>query len=124
VHQTEVTFLTVGTPEQADGTIDLRYVITEKLFLLKIIQSIKDKIGLTRFSVPVRWSAEALAYKCSLVSTNNGNRDYVVHKKLRLLSPSKDRRRLAENLVRMVLDRELPDNLESRASNASMVHLG
>jgi nucleotide sugar dehydrogenase len=28
VHQTEVTFLTVGTPEKADGTIDLRYVIS------------------------------------------------------------------------------------------------
>ena len=28
VHQTEVTFLTVGTPENADGTIDLRYVIS------------------------------------------------------------------------------------------------
>jgi len=28
VRQTEVTFLTVGTPEKADGTIDLRYVIS------------------------------------------------------------------------------------------------
>jgi len=28
VRQTEVTFLTVGTPEQADGTVDLRYVIS------------------------------------------------------------------------------------------------
>ncbi|MGD0170826.1 MAG: UDP-glucose/GDP-mannose dehydrogenase family protein [Halobacteriota archaeon] len=28
VRQTEVTFLTVGTPERADGTIDLRYVIS------------------------------------------------------------------------------------------------
>lgn len=28
VRQTEVTFLTVGTPENADGTIDLRYVIS------------------------------------------------------------------------------------------------
>jgi UDPglucose 6-dehydrogenase len=27
VRQTEVTFLTVGTPENADGTIDLRYII-------------------------------------------------------------------------------------------------
>jgi nucleotide sugar dehydrogenase len=28
VRQTEVTFLTVGTPENADGTVDLRYVIS------------------------------------------------------------------------------------------------
>jgi len=28
VRQTEVTFLTVGTPEKADGTIDLRYIIS------------------------------------------------------------------------------------------------
>jgi UDPglucose 6-dehydrogenase len=28
VRQTEVTFLTVGTPEKADGTVDLRYVIS------------------------------------------------------------------------------------------------
>ena len=28
VFQTEVTFVTVGTPEQADGTIDLRYIIS------------------------------------------------------------------------------------------------
>ncbi|MGZ7134057.1 MAG: UDP-glucose dehydrogenase family protein [Halobacteriota archaeon] len=28
VRQTEVTFITVGTPEKADGTVDLRYVIS------------------------------------------------------------------------------------------------
>jgi len=57
-------------------------------------------------------SAEALACKCSLVSTSNGgNRDYAVHEKTALLSPPKDPGRLAENLVRMVLDRELSDNL-------------
>jgi L-malate glycosyltransferase len=57
-------------------------------------------------------SAEALACKCSLVSTSNGgNRDYAVHEKTALLSPPKDPGRLAENLVRMVLDRELADTL-------------
>jgi glycosyltransferase involved in cell wall biosynthesis len=57
-------------------------------------------------------SAEALACKCSLVSTNNGgNRNYAVHEKTALLSPPKDPRRLAENLVRVILDRELSENL-------------
>lgn len=57
-------------------------------------------------------SAEALACKCGLVSTDNGgNRDYAVHEKTALLSPPQDPDQLAENLVRMVLDRELSHNL-------------
>jgi glycosyltransferase involved in cell wall biosynthesis len=57
-------------------------------------------------------SAEALACKRSLVSTDNGgNRDYAIHEKTALLSPPKDPCRLAENLVRMIFDRELSNNL-------------
>ncbi len=57
-------------------------------------------------------SAEALACKCSLVSTlNGGNSDYAVHEKTALLSPPKDQRRLAENLTRLICDRPLAENL-------------
>ncbi|MGZ4891974.1 MAG: glycosyltransferase family 4 protein, partial [Halobacteriota archaeon] len=57
-------------------------------------------------------SAEALACRCCLVSTDTGgNRDYAIDGETALLSPPRDPSRLAENLVRVLKDRALLQNL-------------
>ncbi|MGZ4869659.1 MAG: glycosyltransferase family 4 protein [Halobacteriota archaeon] len=57
-------------------------------------------------------SAEALACRCCLVSTDTGgNSDYAIDGETALLSPPKDPSRLAENLVRVLKDRALLRNL-------------
>jgi len=53
-------------------------------------------------------SAEAMACKCALVTTDNGgSRDYAIHEKTALVSPPKDPEQLAENLIRLLGDEEL-----------------
>jgi len=53
-------------------------------------------------------SAEAMACKCALVTTDNGgSRDYAIHGKTALVSPPKDPQQLAENLIRLLDDEEL-----------------
>ena len=53
-------------------------------------------------------SAEAMACKCALVTTDNGGcRDYAIHGKTALVSPPKNPELLAENLVRLLSDEDL-----------------
>jgi glycosyltransferase involved in cell wall biosynthesis len=53
-------------------------------------------------------SMEAMACKCALVTTDNGGcRDYAIHEKTALISPPKDPKQLAENLMRLLDDEEL-----------------
>lgn len=53
-------------------------------------------------------SAEAMACKCALVTTDNGGcRDYAIHEKTALVSPPKNPERLAENLMRLLDDEDL-----------------
>lgn len=53
-------------------------------------------------------SAEAMACKCALVTTDNGGcRDYAIHGKTALVSPPKNPEALAENLNRLLGDEEL-----------------
>ncbi len=57
-------------------------------------------------------SAEALACRCCLVSTDTGgNRDFAIDEETALLSPPKDPPLLAENLVRVIQNRELLSKL-------------
>jgi glycosyltransferase involved in cell wall biosynthesis len=60
-------------------------------------------------------SAEAMACKCALVTTDNGgSRDYAIHEKTALVSSPKDPQALAENLIRLLDDESL---LQSIAQN-------
>ena len=60
-------------------------------------------------------SVEAMACKCALVTTNNGgSRDYAIHGKTALVSPPKNPERLAQNLIRLLENKEL---LETIAKN-------
>ncbi len=53
-------------------------------------------------------SAEAMACKCALVTTDNGGcRDYAIHGKTALVSPPKNPELLAENLMRLLSDEDL-----------------
>lgn len=53
-------------------------------------------------------SAEAMACKCALVTTDNGgSRDYALHRKTALVSPPKDPERLAKNLLRLIENEEI-----------------
>ncbi len=53
-------------------------------------------------------SAEAMACKCALVTTDNcGCRDYAIQEKTALVSPPKNPERLAENLMRLLDDEDL-----------------
>jgi GT2 family glycosyltransferase/spore maturation protein CgeB len=53
-------------------------------------------------------SAEAMACKCALVTTDNGgSRDYAIHEKTALVSIPKDPQSLAENLCRFLSNEEL-----------------
>lgn len=53
-------------------------------------------------------SAEAMACKCALVTTDNGGcRDYAIHNKTALVSPPKNPERLAENLMRLLGNEDL-----------------
>ena len=53
-------------------------------------------------------SAEAMACKCALVTTDNGGcRDYAIHEKTALISPPKNPEKLAENLMRLLDDEDL-----------------
>lgn len=53
-------------------------------------------------------SAEAMACKCALVTTDNGGcRDYAIHEKTALVSTPKNPERLAENLMRLLDDEDL-----------------
>jgi len=53
-------------------------------------------------------SAEAMACKCALVTTDNGGcRDYAIHEKTALVSPPKNPETLSENLKRLLGDEEL-----------------
>ena len=50
-------------------------------------------------------SAEAMACKCALVTTDNGgSQDYAIHKKTAMVSPPKSPQALAENLIRLLED--------------------
>jgi len=53
-------------------------------------------------------SAEAIACKCVLVTTDTGGcRDYAIHKKTALVSPPKKPEALAENLIKLLDDKDL-----------------
>jgi L-malate glycosyltransferase len=53
-------------------------------------------------------SAEAMACKCALITTDNGgSRDYAIHEKTALVSPPKVPEKLAENLIRLLDDESL-----------------
>lgn len=53
-------------------------------------------------------SAEAMACKCALVTTDNGGcRDYAIHEKTALVSPPKNPKALSENLIKLIDDEDL-----------------
>jgi glycosyltransferase involved in cell wall biosynthesis len=53
-------------------------------------------------------SAEAMACKCVLVTTDNGGcRDYAIHEKTALVSPPQNPQALAENLCRLLSNKDL-----------------
>jgi len=53
-------------------------------------------------------SAEAMACKCALVTTDHGGSgDYAYHEKTALVSPPKNPEKLAENLIRLLENEEL-----------------
>jgi glycosyltransferase involved in cell wall biosynthesis len=53
-------------------------------------------------------SAEAMACKCALVTTDNGGcRDYAIHEKTALVSPPKNPKALAKNLMELLSNEEL-----------------
>ena len=57
-------------------------------------------------------SAEAMACKCALVTTDNGGCwDYAVHEKTALVPPPKNPEKLAENLIRLLKDNGLLKNI-------------
>jgi len=60
-------------------------------------------------------SAEAMACKCALVTTDNGGcRDYAIHGKTALVSQPKNPEKLAQNLIKLLENEEL---LETIAQN-------
>jgi len=53
-------------------------------------------------------SAEAMACKCALVTTDNGgSRDFAIHEKTALVSPPQNPQALAENLCRLLSNEDL-----------------
>jgi len=57
-------------------------------------------------------SAEAMACKCALITTDNGGcRDYAIHEKTALVSPPKNPEALAENLKKLLCNEELLKNI-------------
>jgi L-malate glycosyltransferase len=60
-------------------------------------------------------SAEAMACKCALTTTNNGGcMDYAINDKTALVSPRKDTVKLAQNLIRLLDEENLLKNIANR----------
>ncbi len=101
--------LAVFGPGKFKGSIDGEYYSAPSSAQLREIYNLSDIFLCPSwregFGLP---SAEAMACRCALVTADTGgNRDFAVHEQTALVSPPKDVKALADNLIRILDDREL-----------------